>query len=92
MLFLPASFSTSIFGMASILPSFVSIRTFAVVVGVVCGATYLVIVVFEFRAWRKRKRESMPADVESASGGTEEIGGSPQKSTEQSDAGDVKKG
>jgi hypothetical protein len=43
MLFLPASFSTSIFGMQSILPTSTKIYTFAIVIIAVCGPTYLLI-------------------------------------------------
>lgn len=43
MLFLPASFSTSVFGMQSILPASTSIHAFAIVIVCVCGPTYLLI-------------------------------------------------
>ena len=43
MIFLPAGFVTSIFGMQSILPQSTNVRTFAVVMTSVCVPTYLVI-------------------------------------------------
>ena len=56
MLFLPASFYTSVFGMQSILLLSTSLRIFAIVMGGVCGATYLTIVFRILRGqWRERK-------------------------------------
>jgi hypothetical protein len=43
MIFLPAGFVTSTFGMQSILPQSTDVRTFAVVMTSVCVPTYLVI-------------------------------------------------
>lgn len=45
MVFLPASFATSIFGMQSILPTSTSLTTFAIVMICVCGPAYLIILV-----------------------------------------------
>ncbi|EUC42382.1 hypothetical protein COCMIDRAFT_8028 [Bipolaris oryzae ATCC 44560] len=45
MVFLPASFATSIFGMQSILPTSTSLTTFAIVMIFICGPAYLVILV-----------------------------------------------
>jgi hypothetical protein len=52
MLFLPASFSTSIFGMQSILPTSTKLYTFAIVIIAVCGPTYLLI---WFLSWERGK-------------------------------------
>jgi len=43
MVFLPASFSTSIFGMQILSQETTSVYTFAIVISVLCGVTYLVI-------------------------------------------------
>lgn len=45
MVFLPASFATSIFGMQSILPLSTNLTTFAIVMICVCGPAYLIILV-----------------------------------------------
>ncbi|EMD86036.1 hypothetical protein COCC4DRAFT_63997 [Bipolaris maydis ATCC 48331] len=45
MVFLPASFATSIFGMQSLPPSSTSLTTFAIVMICVCGPVYLIILV-----------------------------------------------
>ncbi len=52
MLFLPASFSTSIFGMQSILPTSTKIYVFAIIMVAVCGPTYFLI---WFLSWNKGK-------------------------------------
>jgi hypothetical protein len=65
-LFLPASFVASIFGMDSVLPSGTSLRDFAIMFSVICGFTYIVILLLLFRdifygphrAQRKKSRIS----------------------------------
>lgn len=52
MLFLPASFSTSIFGMQSILPASTKIYVFPIVMVAVCGPTYFLI---WFLSWKRGK-------------------------------------
>ena len=52
MLFLPASFTTSIFGMQSILPVSTKIYVFAIAMVAVCGPTYFLI---WFLSWKRGK-------------------------------------
>jgi hypothetical protein len=69
MLFLPASFVTSLFGMGDILPSTMNLKTFGVIFSLVCGLTYLIILVLGFggasRILRmaRRKRTQVPRGV-----------------------------
>jgi len=49
LLFLPASFVASIFGMQTILPPSVSLHTFAIAISLICGPTYLFILALDAR-------------------------------------------
>ena len=66
MIFLPASFSTSVFGMQSILPASTGLPVFAIVISIVCAATYFLIVSIECTGrWKEKKRQmNMPDNVE----------------------------
>jgi Mg2+ and Co2+ transporter CorA len=48
MLFLPASFVTSLFGMEAVLPPSMEIKAFALIFGLVCGLTYITILMMGF--------------------------------------------
>lgn len=61
MLFLPASFVASVFGMQSILPPSTSLHTFAIVISVICGPTYLLILFMDATAKGMRWKRSGPA-------------------------------
>jgi hypothetical protein len=96
MLFLPASFSTSIFGMQSILPTSTKIYTFAIVIIAVCGPTYLLI---WFLSWKRGKGwiEGMRNKAKQAYG-TEKVGSDQRgwlksmRKSRKKKTGDVEKG
>jgi hypothetical protein len=65
MLFLPASFVTSLFGMEAVLPTSMNVKAFAMIFGLVCGLSYIIILTMGFGGtnWvlqtsRKRKAKA----------------------------------